>query len=105
VKFRRWRLDGQKAWAMLEKMLTEISPQSINGVNFILDTANTAAKDKDPSFDIRKNLIGNLGDDMISYEKAARGNSPEQLQSPPSLFLLGSPHAEQLTAALKSVLV
>jgi hypothetical protein len=105
VKFRRWRLDGQKAWTALEKMLAEISPQSANTLNFILDTANTAAKDKDPSFDIRKNLIGNLGDDIITYEKAPRGNTQAQLQSPPSLFLLGSPHPEQLAAALKSVLV
>jgi hypothetical protein len=105
VKFRRWRLDGQKAWAALEKMLAEISPQSVNTLNFILDTANTAAKDKDPSFDIRKNLIGNLGDDIITYAKAPRGNTGAQSQSPPSLILLGSPHPEQLTAALKSVLV
>ena len=105
VKFRRWRLDGQKAWAALEKMLADISPQSLNTVNFILDTANTAAKDKDPSFDIKKNLIGNLGDDIITYEKAPRGNTLAELRSPPSLFLLSSPHPEQLAAALKSVLV
>src|SRR5258708_11271124 len=34
--------------------------------------STATAKDKDPSFDVRKNLIGNLGDDMISYEKPAR---------------------------------
>ena len=105
LKFRRWRLDGQKAWAALEKMLAEISPQSLNGMNFLLDTANTAAKEKDPSFDIRKNLIGNLGDDIITYEKAARGSTLAELSSPPSLYLVGSPHPEQLAAALKSILV
>ena len=105
VKFRRWRLDGQKTWTTLEKALAEISPQSVNTLNFILDTANTAAKDKDPSFDIRKNLIGNLGDDIITYEKPPRGSSQAQLQSPPSIFLLGSPHPEQLAAALKNILV
>ena len=105
VKFRRWRLDGQKTWAALEKMLADISPQSLNGVNFILDTANTAAKEKDPSFDIRKNLIGNLGDDIITYEKPPRGNSLAELRSAPSIFLIGSPHPEELAAALKSVLV
>jgi len=56
-------------------MLAEISPQSVNTLNFILDTANTAAKDKDPSFDIKKNLIGNLGDDIITYEKTPRGSA------------------------------
>ncbi len=105
VKFQRWRLDGRKAWATLEKMMGDISPQWLNGLNFILDQANTTAKDKDPGFDIRKNLIDNLGDDLITYEKAARGSTAAQLKSPPSLLLLGSPNADQLAAALKTVLV
>src|SRR5882724_7810125 len=105
VKFQRWRIDGQKAWATLEKMLGDISPQWVSGLNFIIDTANAAAKDKDPSFDLRKSLIGNLGDDLISYEKAARGTKPDQLKSPPSLFLLGSPNPEQLAASLKGILM
>ena len=103
VKFQRWRLDGQKAWATLEKMLTDFSPQAIGALNFVMETANANARDKDPGFDIRKNLIGNLGDDMIAYEKAPR--SGDKLTDAPSLFLLGSPKAEQLAAALKSVFV
>ena len=105
IKFQRWRLDGQKAWATLEKTVSDISPQWLSGINFLLDTANTAARDKDPEFDIRKNLIGSLGDDMISYEKAPRGASAAELRSPPSIFLIGSPQPERLAAALKSVLV
>jgi hypothetical protein len=105
VKFQRWRLDGQKAWATLEKMMNDISPTAANLINFIIDTANTAAKEKDPDFDLRKNLIGNLGDDIISYEKAPRGTTPAELASPPSLFLLGSPNPDQLAAALKGIFV
>jgi len=105
VKFRRWRLDGQKAWAALEKMLTDLSPQSLSALNFIIDTANANANGKDPGFDVRKNLIGNLGDDIITYEKAPRGNSPAEIQSLPSLVLVASPNAEQFTAALKSILI
>jgi hypothetical protein len=105
VKFQRWRLDGQKAWATIEKMMGDISPQWIGAVNFLLNTATEAGKAKDPGFDIRKNLIGNLGDDVISFEKAPRGSSPTELSSAPSILLLGSPNAEQLTAALKSILV
>jgi hypothetical protein len=105
VKFQRWRIDGQKTWETLQKMLNEISPQWLSGINFLLDTANTAAKEKDPGFDIKKNLIGNLGDDVIRYEKAPTGKSPAQLNSPPSLFLLGSPNPEVLAAGLKSVLI
>jgi hypothetical protein len=105
VRFQRWRIDGQKTWETLQKILNDISPQWLNGINFLLETANTAAKEKDPGFDIRKNLIGNLGDDLISYEKAPHGNSATELRSSPSLFLVGSPNAEALAAALRSVLV
>lgn len=103
VKFQRYRIDGQKTWATLQKMLSDINPQAINGVNFLLTTAESAAKDKDPNFDIKKNLFGNLGDDMISYSKAPKGNSLADLSSPPSLFLLASPNPEQLAAGLKSI--
>jgi hypothetical protein len=105
VKYQRTRIDGQKAWATLQKIMNDLSPQIMNGVNFALDTANAAAKQKDPSFEIQKNLFGNLGDDLISYEKAPRGTTLAELNSAPSLFLLGSPRADQLADALKSIFV
>jgi hypothetical protein len=100
VKFQRWRLDGQKVWATIEKTLKDISPQWLNSLNMALEMANTNAKEKDPGFDVRKTLIGNLGDDIITYEKAAKGSDPK---SGPSIFLLGSPKPEELAAALKTV--
>jgi hypothetical protein len=82
-------------------MLRDINPQWINSLNMALDMANANAKEKDPGFDVRKTLIGNLGDDIITYEKAAKsGAAPD---SGPSLFLLGSPKPEDLAVALKSV--
>lgn len=105
VKFQRWRLDGQKGWSALESALRELSPQSLNAINFILDTANLNAREKEPGFDIRKNLIANLGDDIITYGKAPRNQTPDALDSPPSILLVGSPHPDQLCAALKYVLI
>jgi hypothetical protein len=105
VKFQRWRIDSQKTWETLQKVISDISPQWLSGINFLIDTANTAAKEKDPGFDIKKNLIANLGDDLISYEKTPVGASLNDLKSPPSIFLIGSPNAESLAAAFKSVLV
>src|SRR5208283_5264493 len=61
------------------------------------------AKEKDPSFDVRKSLIGNLGDDLISYERPSGPNGGEQNQSS-SLYLIGSPEPQQLAGALKSIL-
>ena len=103
VKFQRWRIDGQKAWATLQKMLSDISPQSLNTVNFMISTAESGAKEKDPAFDIKKNLFGNLGNDIISYQKLPKGTTVAELNSAPSIFLLGSPNPEQLASALKNV--
>ena len=105
VKFQRWRLDGQKTWATLEKMLTEASSQTVGTINWILDTAGARAKEKDPGFDLKKMLVGNLGDDIVTYEKAPRGDSLADIQSPPSILLLSSPSPDQLTAALKGLFV
>ena len=100
VKFQRWRLDIPKAWAALENMLMQISPQMAGGLKFIMDSAG---KDKDPNFDLKRELIGNLGDDIISYQRKPRGNTFADLNSPPSLYLLGSPNAEKVVTALKSL--
>ena len=104
VKFSRWRLDGQKAWATLEKTLNDISPQMFGALNFMLESAGAAAKQKDPDFDLKKNLVGSLGDDIINYQKAPRTTSLNDLKSPPALVLVGSPKPEQLVNALKTLL-
>src|SRR6185503_7040909 len=101
VKFQRSRIDGKKAWDTLQKVLADISPQAKGAISFIIETANAAAKEKDPDFDLNKNLFANLGDDFISYEKAPRGSSPAELKSAPSLFLIGSPNPDQIVGAFK----
>lgn len=104
VKFQRWRIDGQKAWTTIQKVAADISPQATGAINLMLSTINESAKQKDPDFDINKNFFGNLGDDLISYQKAPRGNTLAGLNSAPSLFLIGSPNPGQLASALKYVL-
>ena len=105
VKFQRWRLDGQKTWTLLEKMLTDASSQAVSTLNWILETAGARAKQKDPAFDLKQMLVTNLGDDLVSYEKAPRGDTLAELRSPPSIVLLSSPHPDRLTAALKNLFV
>lgn len=100
VKFNRWRLDLQKGWATLEAMLIEMSPQMSGVIKLVLDNAG---KDKDPNFNIRQSLIGNLGDDIITYEKISRGNTVAELNNSPSLVLLGSRNAEQLAGSLRAI--
>ena len=105
VKFQRWRLDGQKVWDGLRKIVGDISPQGLGGLDFALGSAEAKAKEKDPDFDLKKNLFGNLGDDFITYQKPAKGDTLVELASPPTIYLFGSPHPEQLAGALNAVLV
>ncbi|HXI72568.1 MAG TPA: hypothetical protein VNN22_19675 [Verrucomicrobiae bacterium] len=99
VKFWRWRLDGQKDWATLEAMLAKISPAAASTINAAIAMANASAQQKDPSFDLRKNLIGNLGDDIINYEKPAAGSVGDV----PSLVLLAAANPDQTLLAIKTV--
>jgi Protein of unknown function (DUF3352) len=100
VKFTRWRLDMQKAWNSIENMLGDINPQLAGGIKMMVDLAG---KDKDPNFDLRKSLIANLGDDMISFQKAPRGQTFAELSSPPALFMISSPRAETLASSIRSI--
>ena len=103
VKFWRWRLDGQKDWAALETMLGNISPAALSSLNAAIAMANASAQMQDPSFDLRKNLIGTLGDDFIGYQKAPAGNSIADLNSAPSIFLFAALNPDQTILAVKNV--
>ncbi len=103
VKFWRWRVDGQKSWGALENMLSDISPAWLSSLNSAISIANATAQQKDPNFDVRKNLIGNLGDDWINYQKAPAGKTPADLNSPPALFLFAALNPEQAVLAIKNI--
>jgi hypothetical protein len=103
VKFSRFRLDGKQTWAELQKMVAAISPQGLAGINSAIDMVNVNAQQKEPSFDLRNNLFGNLGDDIISYEKPPVGDSLAALSTPPTLTLIATANADQMIQALKAV--
>jgi hypothetical protein len=103
VKFWRWRVDGQKDWATLETMLGNISPAALSSLNAAIAMANASAQMQDPGFDLRKKLIGNLGDDFIGYQKAPAGNSPADLNNAPSIFLFAALNPDETILAVKTV--
>ena len=103
AKFWRWRVDGQKSWAELQRMVTAISPTALGGLNSFIDMANATAQQQDPHFDIRKDLIGNLGDDWISFAKPPTGNTLEDMNSAPWIFLFAANNADRAVLALKTV--
>jgi hypothetical protein len=99
-KFTRVRLDGQKAFTAIERILTDLNPQMAGVVTLMLENVG---KDKDPNFDLRKQLFGNLGADFVTIQKAPRGTALADLKSPPTLYLIGSPKPEALLTALRTV--
>jgi hypothetical protein len=103
VKFWRWRVDGQKDWAALETMVGGISPAALSSLNAAIAMANASAQQKDPSFDIRKNLLGNLGDDFMGYGKAPTGSSLADLNNAPSIFLFAAPNPDLAVNAVNSI--
>src|SRR5262249_47933576 len=44
----------------------------------------------------------NLGDDIIHYEKPPTGSTLAALNAAPSVYLIGTPNADKLVAALKT---
>jgi hypothetical protein len=103
MKFTRIRLDGKQAWDDLLKMAAGISPQALAGINAGIDMANVTAQQKDPAFDLRKNLFGNLGDDIISYGKAPSGNTAAEMKNAPGIVLIATPNPDQMIQAVKVV--
>jgi hypothetical protein len=104
VTFWRWRLDGQDAWAALEKMLGDISPMAAASLNAAVDMANANARKNDPDFDLRKNLIDNLGNDFLSYQKAPTGTSLADINNAASLYLIGVEKGDLAATAIKDLL-
>lgn len=102
--FFRWRLSLPGAWTSFEQMLKDLSPPAFSAIQLILDTANARAQQDEPGFNLKQALLANLGDDLISYERAPRSGSPAP-QTTPSLWLLGSPNPELLAVALKRLFV
>jgi hypothetical protein len=103
VKFWRWRVDGQKSWDILQQMMTDVSPAALSSLNSVIDIANASAQQQDPNFDVRKNLIGNFGDDWITYAKAPTGTTLADLNNAPSIFLFAASNPDQAVLAIKSI--
>lgn len=104
VKFQRWRFDGPNTWTTLRKTVGDVLPAAVGGMDFVLNSVEAEAKEKDPSFSLNKNLFGNLGGDIISYDKAPRGMTAADMASPPSICLIGSPNPDQFADAMKRVM-
>ena len=103
MKFTRIRLDGKQTWTELQKIVSNLSPQYLASLNSVIDMANMMAQSKNPAFDLRTYLFGNLGDDLIVYQKAPVDDSFAALANPPTLYLLSVANTDQAIEAFKTL--
>jgi hypothetical protein len=101
MRFTRWRMDGQKAWDTLTATMNEISPLIMDQFNYYANTADEAGKATDEKFDIRRQVIGNLADDLIFYVKKPKGTSVAELANPAHVTVIGSKNPAEMVGALK----
>jgi hypothetical protein len=103
VKFSRFRLDGKQTWAELQKIVAGISPSGQTSLNAIIGIANSIGQAKNPAFDIRTDLFGNLNDDIITYQKPVSGTSLAELNNPPVIFLIAVSNPDATINAIKTI--
>jgi len=103
IKFSRVRLDGKQVWAEIQKAVAAMSPNGLASLNSGIDMVNTLAQQKTPGFDLRNNLFGNLGDDIVSYEKAPLDSSLQALASPPAITLVKVDDADKMIQAIRAI--
>jgi hypothetical protein len=101
VKFSRVRLDLPKSWRLLESTLNQIYPSISQSLNYALDLAG---KVKDEKYDLKAELLGSLGDDIINYERNPVNTTLGDLRQAPEIYLIGSPSPLKLASALKVAL-
>jgi len=99
VKFSRMRLDIPKSWRLLESTLNQVNPTAAQVLNYALDLAGKAQGEK---YDLRAELLGSLGDDIITYERNPANKTLGDLREAPEICLIGSPSPSKLAAAIKA---
>ncbi len=103
TKFSRVRLDCKQTWAELQKIFASLVPNGQASLNAVISVANTLGQAKNPAFDIRTDLFGNLNDDIISYQKAVTGNSLAELSDPPTIYLIAVANPDATINAVKTL--
>ena len=98
--FSRTRLSGAKLWESIQSIVNGIMPGMLD---FGIAQFEAQIKETNPDFNLRGDIIGNLGDDFVSWQNVPRENTIEGLGAQPSITLIGSPNPTRLLNSLKSV--
>lgn len=103
IKYSRFRLDGKQTWAELQKMLSNLLPSGQANIDAVIKMANAIGQQKNPGFDIRQDLFGNLNDDLIIYQKPVTGDTLAELADPPTLYLVAVSNPDAVISVVKTL--
>jgi hypothetical protein len=98
--FTRTRLSGAKLWESIKNIANGLQPGMLD---FFVAQFEQNIKETNPDFSLQQDIIGNLGDDIVSWQNVPRENTVEGLSAQPSITLLGSPNPSRLLDSLKTV--
>lgn len=104
MRFIRWRMEGPNTWATLTNALNAVTPAIMSTADWILNTAEEAGRVTNPGFDLRKQLIGNLGNDLMAFQTPPRVAGDGKPSAPPNLLLIGAQNSAEMADALKVLL-
>jgi len=100
ASFQRWRIDGAAGWKALESSLERVSP---NLGKLARITVESAGQVFDPNFNLQRDLVGNLGDDFITFSLPPTGTNLLQLSWSGRVQMVGSPNPARLTSGWKAL--
>ena len=103
LEFDRVRWTASNLPSALEQAFDDFSPRFGSAVNFLLDTANDAAKSKDATFDLRGHLRAGLGEELLRWDRLVGDASTTQ--SVRRVLVFPSPAPERMVAALRALFV
>jgi hypothetical protein len=103
VSYQRWRVNAGQVWDLLPAALGQLSPHMSNTFCFLLDSADSAAKLKDPPLDLRGALRDFPGNDVILFSRRASGGTNGT--PPATLCLIGTSRPVPLLEAIQSLFV
>lgn len=100
-RFQQWHFEGTRLWTSVESTLGRVSGQAMRGLDFLLETAEIAAKTKRPEFNLRTNLLTNIGDELSCWQQPGT-NSSGTIER---IIVIRSPDPEELAYTIKSMLI
>ncbi len=99
--FQQWHFTGDRLWTSIEYALNRASGQAKRGLDFLLETAEIAAQTKRPEFNLRTNLVTNIGDELSYWQQPGTNSSGK----PERIIVIRSPNPEELAYTIKSMLI